>query len=263
MGRAAHRSIVRSGHRLPVEGVAVSHTRYWSRIVPVKALDGAGVAAMSALYLRHYAGSSDALFRGDLADKDDALLVFAGDALIGFTTIKIYDIEWQGRVAGIVYSGDTIVDRRHWGQRELARAWLEYVGGIKARAPQRPLYWFLLVKGHRTYRYLPVFARHFYPCWSSEDARLKALADHLAAARFGADYDRDAGVVAFPESRGHLRAEFALPDAADRERADVKFFLARNPGFRRGHELVCLCELDAANLKPLAARLFARGQRAT
>jgi hypothetical protein len=42
------------------------------------------------------------------------------------------------------------------------------------------------------------------------------------------------------------------------ERQDVRFFLARNPGYLRGNELVCVCELAVDNLKPLAARFFRR-----
>ena len=216
---------------------------------------------MSVLYLENYAGSSDALFRADLMDKDHALLVFSGDALVGFTTIKRYEVEWQGKNTGIVFSGDTIVDPRHWGQRELAFAWLEYVGGIKAAAPETPLYWFLLVKGHRTYRYLSVFSRHFHPCWQVQNSHaddLKPLADFLASARYGADYNPQTGVVEFAESCGHLRPAIARPDSDELERPDVRFFLARNPGYLRGHELVCVCELAVANLKPLAARFFQR-----
>lgn len=234
---------------------------YRSQVVSTRELGEGRIAEMSALYLENYAGSNGALFRADLMDKDHALLVFSGDALVGFTTIKCYEIDWQGKVTGIIFSGDTIVDPRHWGQRELAFAWLEFVGSIKAAAPERPLYWFLLVKGHRTYRYLPVFARHFHPFWQeqvTEAKRLKPLADFLATARYGADYNPQTGVVEFAESRGHLHPAIACPDRDELERQDVCFFLARNPGYLHGNELVCVCELAVDNLKPLAARYFKR-----
>lgn len=248
-----------SHDRSPSGMKAPAKTAYRSKIVRVDDLAEERAAEMSALYLRHYAGSSDALFRADLNEKDEVLLVFNGDSLIGFTTIKVYEVEWQERLTGIVFSGDTIVDPRHWGQRELAFAWLEYVGSIKAGAPARPLYWFLLVKGHRTYRYLSVFAWRFHPCWHDGDAQqLKPLADFLAGARYGSNYDMQTGVVAFAESRGHLRPEIARPDPAELEREDVRFFLERNPGYLHGSELVCICELSVANLKPMAARFFQR-----
>ncbi len=240
----------------------VSPSLYRSSIVRTSELGERRIAEMSALYLDNYAGSNGDLFRSDLMEKDHALLVFSADALVGFTTILNYEVEWQAKDTGIIFSGDTIVDPRHWGQRELAFAWLQYVGRIKAALPDRPLYWFLLVKGHRTYRYLSVFARHFYPSWrDSEFDRLKPLADFLASARYGTDYDRQTGVVEFAESRGHLRPAIARPDADELKRQDVGFFLARNPGYLRGNELVCVCELAVDNLKPMAARFFLRADR--
>ncbi|HMW16585.1 MAG TPA: hypothetical protein PKN13_04535 [Accumulibacter sp.] len=232
---------------------------YQSQILRVRELDETRIAEMAALYLDNYAGSNEALFRADLMEKDHALLVFSSGLLVGFTTIKYFGVEWQKRPTGIIFSGDTIVDPRHWGQRELAFAWLEHVGGIKAAAPESPLYWFLLVKGHRTYRYLSVFARRFYPCWQDSDGEsLKPLADFLANARYGDDYNPQTGVVEFVESRGHLRLAIARPERDELERQDVRFFLTRNPGYLQGNELVCVCELAVGNLKPMAARFFQR-----
>lgn len=37
--------------------------------------------------------------------------------------------------------------------------------------------------------------------------------------------------------------------------------MQRNPGYRQGDELVCLCEVAASNLKPLAQRVFLRGMK--
>lgn len=233
---------------------------YRSEVIPVSELEERQIAEMSALYLANYAGSNDARFRSDLLEKDHALLVFSGIALVGFTTIKSFEVEWKAKPIGIVFSGDTIVDPHHWGQRELAFAWLEHVGGIKAASPERPLYWFLLVKGHRTYRYLSVFARRFYPCWQDGAGQpLKPLADFLASARYGDDYNPQSGVVEFAESRGHLHLAIAHPDRDELERQDVRFFLESNPDYLQGNELVCVCELAVGNLKPLAARFFQRG----
>src|SRR3546814_8887785 len=55
-------------------------------------------------------------------------------------------------------------------------------GALKADAPALPLYWLLLVKGHRTYRYLRAFYRVFYPALQRETPpETKSLMDHLAA----------------------------------------------------------------------------------
>lgn len=229
---------------------------YRTEIVEVTKLAEPTQAKMSDLYLTHYAGSNESLFRADLQSKSEALLVYQQQDLVGFTLYELYRQDWQGQSINIIYSGDTVVDRAHWGQQALAFAWIARAGQIKRLEPDCPLFWFLIVKGHRTYRYLPTFSRSFYPHWSGKDDGLKALADRLATGKFPENYDQTSGVIHFPQSRGHLKPCYAHPTSREREKEAVKFFLQRNPGYLQGDELVCLCELSVENLKPLARRLF-------
>lgn len=217
--------------------------------------------AMVDLYLRYYDGSDEARFQSDLDGKSEVLLLRFGRKLIGFSTQEVFCRRWRERDIQVIFSGDTVVERAHWGQQLLAFTWLEHAGRIKKQRPGVPLYWFLIVKGHRTFRYLPVFARHFHPHWSKCSPSLGALADSLARERFGGTYDRERGIVAFPESRGHLKPAFAHPTQEEQSKQAVRFFLERNPGYGKGHELVCLCELAENNLKPMARRIFRRGLR--
>ncbi|MDR3159239.1 MAG: hypothetical protein LBU11_09600 [Zoogloeaceae bacterium] len=222
----------------------------------VDALPEAVVAAMTDLYLAWYDGTSPELFRGDLREKDEAILLYHENRLVGFTALQTWNTEWRGKPARIVYSGDTIVDRPHWGQQALAFAWIARVGRIQREAPESPLYWFLLVKGHRTFKYLSVFGKRFFPHWQEDCPELRALAEQLAREKFGACYDPQSGVVHFPVSRGHMKAGISEPRPEELTKPAARFFLRRNPGYRQGDELVCLCALEAANMKPLAARIF-------
>ncbi len=229
---------------------------YQTDIVKITQLSEATLDAMCQIYLAHYDGCDAALFRADLESKTEALLVSKDQTLVGFSLYELYRETWQGRSIRIIYSGDTIVEHAHWGQQALAFSWISRAGQIKREETHTPLYWFLIVKGHRTYRYLPAFSRCFHPHWQDPVSELKGLADRLANNKFGGAYDPDSGVIAFPESRGHLKAAFAHPNPRELNKQAVKFFLQRNPGYLTGHELVCLCELSEENLKPLARRLF-------
>jgi len=235
---------------------------YSTRFVPVVALDDGTRNRMARLYLASYDGSSQALFLDDLAAKDEVLLVHSAGELIGFTTLRVFEHEWQGRRIRVIYSGDTVVERAHWGQQVLAFAWISRMGELKRELPDTPLMWLLLVKGHRTFRYLPVFGKSFYPHWSVDRSDLKPLADALALEMFPDDYNAETGVVEFAESHGHLNPQIALPAPEELDREGVRFFLQRNPGFQRGHELVCLCEVEEHNMKPLTLRLFRKHLRA-
>ena len=219
--------------------------------------------AMYALYERYYEGSSWALFAGDLAGKDRVIVLRdETGTLQGFSTLAIYERTFEGAPVRVLFSGDTVVEESHWGQQALAFAWLRFAGAVKAERPDLPLYWLLISKGHRTYRYLPAFSRAFHPSPgdTGTDA-LRPLKDFLARDRFGADYDAATGVVRFPQSRGHLRDPYADVPVAHRRLPEVAFFLASNPGYAQGDELVCVCELAADRLQPIARRAFMAGER--
>lgn len=237
--------------------------RYETHVVPVRDIPDDTISRMASLYLNNFDGSSDAIFREDLAEKDEVILLCRDQELLGFTTLKVFDSAWGERDVRVVYSGDTIVAPQHWGQQALAFAWITRIGEIKREAGDRPLFWFLLVKGHRTFKYLSVFGKSFFPHWSERRADLKALADQLATARFGSHYDTTSGLVRFPESRGHLKKEIAEPSPEEMKKIATRFFLERNPDYRLGHELVCVCELEPFNMKPLTARLFHKAWQTT
>lgn len=229
---------------------------YSATFQPLPALSPADIKEMLALYESLYVLPDRAIFRADLAAKDEVLLLRRGQELVGFTTLHLYEFAFQGLPRRIVFSGDTVVHRDHWGQQALAAAWIRRMGRLHRRAPELPLYWFLVVKGHRTFRYLPAFCTRFHPHWELATAELKALADALALEHFGADYNPAAGVVRYRESRGHLSPAVAHPTPEELRLPAVKFFLEKNPGYLQGHELVCLFEFREEAMRAFTRRLF-------
>lgn len=219
---------------------------------------------MYSLYRSYYEGTDEALFNRDLEEKDQALLLRdVNGVLRGFSTLKVLETGCGGAPLRAIFSGDTIIHHEFWGEQSLAFNWIRLAGRIRAEAPDVPLYWFLIVKGHRTYRYLQAFARRYYPHWRfSTPAREQAIMDTLASRKFGHHYRPGSGIVRFPRSRGHLAPAWATTGGAGDQRPEVRFFLDRNPGYVRGDELVCLTELEAANLRPLARRVFEQGAEA-
>lgn len=218
-------------------------------------------AEMFGLYDQFYAGTSEELFLDDLSDKTYAIVLRDAEGVLqGFSSVKVWDDSFRGQPVRIIYSGDTIVHRDHWGQQDLVAAWGRLTGAVKADAPEMPLYWFLLVKGHRTYRYLRTFYRIFYPAHNRPTPTdYQALMDQLASKKFGDFYSPETGVVHFPESRGHLKADLAeIPDK-DKGKPDVRYFLERNPGYVHGDELICLTELSHENFNSMALHIFAAG----
>ena len=161
----------------------------------------------------------------------------------------------------MVYSGDTIVDKGALGTiTTCSRLDLQNRQDKGGSSGYTPLYWFCS-QGHRTFKYLSVFGNSFHPHWNGTRPDLKRIADVLALERFGKAYNPASGIVSFRESRAS-RPQIAEPTAEELTKLSTRFFVEMNVGFRTGHELVCICELEQSNMKPLAARIFSKAMLA-
>lgn len=219
-------------------------------------LSSAEVAEMRSLLERHFEGVDERQFAADLAEKSHVLRVWKGGGLVGFSTLMAYRGEVDGEVCNLLYSGDTIMSPECWNSPILARGWIAMVLEIKASMPPGRCMWLLLSAGFRTYRFLPVFWRKFWPRF--DDAMpvdIRRLRDAIAGERFGAGYDATAGVVRFSQPH-RLRGSLAEVPDARREDPHIAYFLAHNPGWNAGDELVCLTEIDDSNLTPAGRRMI-------
>ncbi|MFO1183953.1 MAG: hypothetical protein U1E56_04120 [Bauldia sp.] len=215
---------------------------------------------MFSLFRRYYEHVTREIFETDLSKKTFAILLERDGELAGFSSAALYEFSHRGERLRIVFSGDTVVSRDSWGSQTLARAWISEMGRISRRFGDARLFWFLIVKGHRTYRYLPTFAREFVPNWTGRELPyLAALRNALAADMFGPDFNAETGVIRFAARRGNLAPAWAEPTERERELPEVAYFLQANPGFRTGDELACLSEVRADNMHPIARRWFHAG----
>jgi hypothetical protein len=211
---------------------------------------------MFSLLAAHFVGVDRTTFERDLEDKSCAILLEddAGDVR-GFSTMVVYESCAAGTPISVVYSGDTIVDRAWWGSPALARTWVRAVRQLAPESEPRDVYWLLLTSGFRTYRFLPVFFREFYPRFdAATPPRNAALLDVLARERFGRHYDAASGVVRFEHPQILAPDLVTLPEGRIPD-PHIAFFLERNPGFVRGDELVCLTRIDERNLTPAGRRM--------
>jgi hypothetical protein len=214
------------------------------KIEPAEGLGEAMVDAMFALYLRYYDGTSEELFRRYLADKNYVVVLRDSD----------------GDPVRSIYSGDTIVDHRFWGQQALPAAFLRLAGHCRSVSPDMPLYWYLLVTSKRSYRFRWVYFESFFPAHDrATSERDKALLDLFTGERFGELYDPGRGVVVFPQSQGYLRTGWVEIPEKVRDKPDVRFFADRNPGYVRGDGLSVMTELTWGNLKQFAKPPFRKG----
>lgn len=237
-------------------------TRLHARIVPVPRLVPEERDAMLGLMTEHFEGVSRANFQRDLAGKHWAILLQGeGGTLAGFSTVQILDTTFEGRTHRFLFSGDTIVAPAHWNQPLLAGSFGHLLLREMDAFGEEGLHWFLITKGYRTYRFLPLNFRAFLPVFDrSSGAEERRLLDHVATLKFGARYDPARGLVKADGTTDRLRPELcAIPEGRAHD-PHVRFFLARNPDFARGDELACLTDLRRDNLTALAWRQIERTQ---
>lgn len=220
--------------------------------------------AMYALLNLYFAGTGRARFDADLDEKDTVILLrdSASGRIQGFSTLMRMTAAIDGEEIVAFFSGDTIIDRRYWGETILSRMWAQVVFGevdaIAERCPSTRIYWFLICSGYKTWRFLPLFFRRFYP--NADEPTPPAsqrMLDALGARKFGDQYIPGSGIVRFRAATPLRRGVADLTDERLRD-PDVSFFARMNPGHAEGDELACLAELSRSNLTRAALRMTAR-----
>jgi hypothetical protein len=229
-----------------------THASLTGRVIPNRAVDRAVADRLYELFAQYYLHVDRATFERDQAEKDWLLLLSDANGTVqGFTTLKYYDLEIRGLPLRAVFSGNTIIDRAHWGEQELVVTWCRFMADLLRTRPAIPLYWFLVCSGYRTYLYLPLFFHEFFPRHDRETPDFERhLIDSLGRLRFPQEYD--AGVVRVGQPRECLLPELAVPPPYKLSNPHIRFFAERNPGYLRGDELVCVTEFSLTNTKRLA-----------
>ena len=213
---------------------------------------------MYSVFSRYYENVDAKRFNADLETTDWTIQLRNDDqAVVGFSTLQAYQHRESSREALILYSGDTIVDRAHRTNGDLAGAF----GHLLMRAVEQdkgmPIFWLLTSKGVRTYRFLPVFFKTFFPAHNSPTPlRVKQLIDTIAGNKFGSDYSPETQVVSHHRQRDWLCESEHDPMLMKRSDPHISFFLQTNPGYADGDELVCLTEVSQENLNSRAWRVI-------
>ena len=231
-----------------------------SRIVRVEDLRDSERDAMHELLQMHFQGVTRDRFEADLEEKESVVLLYGNGTLGGFSTLMRLRAEVGGQTVVAFYSGDTIVAEAFQGFSELSRLWSRHTFALaeelRREEPDLRIYWLLISAGYKTYRFLPLFFRRFYPSPDSYDSDFeRSLADTLAKARFGQEYHREDGVVRFSEPTP-LRPGVAEVDESRRRDPYVAFFLETNPGHDLGDYLVCTVELHPGNATAAGRRML-------
>ena len=200
---------------------------------------------MWKLFSQYYADIEEQRFYNDMDEKQKVLLTRDGDFIVGFSTLKIYQVKFMGATCRVLFTGDTIKDRRYWGEKSFSQAFSWFLVGEWLSQPWTPLYWFLISKGYKTYLFGEKKFSSFWPRSGVETPeKIQLLTEHLATERYPYAELRNGNVLHFPEKVGRL-ADNAVPlTAKDLLVPEIRFFVSQNPGHAEGNELCCLGEVN-------------------
>jgi hypothetical protein len=244
--------------------LADARTRLTAAAVPCGRLTGQERDETYALLRQYFAGTERARFNADLDEKDTVLLLrdSSSGRVQGFSTLMRMNADIDGEPIVAFFSGDTIIDRSYWGETILSRIWAQVVFGevdvLARECPGTRAYWFLICSGYKTWRFLPLFFRQFYPhAEAPTPPEYQRILDTLGARKFGDQYVAGSGIVRFHAATPLRRGVADLTDQRLRD-PHVAFFARINPGHTDGDELACVAELSRSNLTRAGLKMTAR-----
>ncbi len=206
------------------------------------------ISMMYHLMSEFYDDTSEEVFRKDFSNKDYCLVLHnEEDMLVGFTTQKVMELDVDNKTIRGVFSGDTIIHKDYWGDMELFKIWAGFWFNY---TQEDEFYWFLICKGYKTYRMLPVFWTEFYPNYRCETPEFeKHIIDAYATYLYSDEYNAKTGVVEYKTIKDKLKTGVA--DIGERElrNRDIAFFCEKNPGYKLGNDIACLAKIDKSILK--------------
>ena len=234
-----------------------SNSKVTGTVISTRELTPELRSQMYELMDRYFSNVSHSQFEADLNEKEKVIMLTEHNTglVCGFSTQTSFTLSELLRPVRILFSGDTIIDRKHWHSNSLASLWGKMVLDLLEEAPNCELYWLLLSKGFRTYRYLPVFFKTFYPCHNQSTP--ESIRELIAAAvryKYPTRFDQETGVLYAKQY--FLRPSYANVECERLNDPHIRFFMERNPGHVRGDELCCIAQITKDNFRRSAYRIM-------
>jgi hypothetical protein len=228
-------------------------------VVPRSLISPAEREEMYGLFETYFSGTSRHTFACDLAEKETVFLLrdSLSGQIQGFSTSMRLSALVDNQEVVAFFSGDTIIARDYWGDTLLSRLWSQTVFAqadlITLARPGTRVYWYLICSGYRTFRFLPVFFREYWPNMNlPTPSYQQKILDTLGKQKYGDQYLE--GIVRLA-SATPLRG--GVSDVTEQRLTDaqVAFFVHKNPGHLHGDELACITEITRSNLTKAGQRM--------
>jgi hypothetical protein len=218
-----------------------------SRVLAPQLLSDRQRRQMFDVFSQYYEGHSYEQFMKDLLEKDDVILLLEKQSgeIQGFSTLLKKEMTRNGKSLWAVYSGDTVLSRKHWGSKVLGVTFLMYLFKLRLKKPWQHVYWFLISKGYKTYLLMANNFTHHFPRHEFATTDFdRDLMSEFYGWKFGSLYNHQTGLIQPHGPACHLKVDVAdiSPDLLKNPR--VSFFQEKNPNWKNGAELCCIAKLS-------------------
>jgi len=226
--------------------MAIINRKLVSKFYKIKKVTLSQLLEMHSLFVRYYNNADLETFIKDMEKKAGVFVLEDSETknIVGFSTWDELSITVAGKSSIGIFSGDTVVDKKYWGNKTLQKAFVKRLFKLKLKRPDRNIYWLLISKGYKTYLLLANnFPKH-YPNYKRESKRLESVVDQYCNELYPSAYRDDDRLLDFGQEYQSLKGGVAeITDEMKKENPKIKHFEDLNPSWRQGTELPCVGEV--------------------
>lgn len=200
------------------------------------------------LFIKYYNGVSYEQFSSDFLRAQKCVLLHdQKGSLIGFSGMRMFEMEFAGRKIIVFCGGKTISEREYWGSRAtnaLHITWAKEAFKHYLVHPFQPHYIFFAPTGYKTYLLLVNNSVRFWPGVKQNAVELQNLADIIARELYGPAYDPRTKLVDFGEEYALREGVAAVTPELVESIPAVALFFKMNPTWHKGTGIPTISEFN-------------------
>lgn len=222
-------------------------------VIRVQDLSQADIQQMFMLMQLYYDNIKYEIFFKDLQEKHWVIVVRNKEEKIaGFSTLLLIDMDHirNPLPVKLLFSGDTVLHRDYWGNMYIPLAWGRFCTlTLPTLYPEHMIFWILISKGYKTYRYMPSLTRMFFPRYDiPTPAFEQSLMHAFGELKYPGRYDPALGIIHNDGSTDLVKKGVAELKEKHLKDPHLRYFADKNPGYLKGDELVCIMKCTFDNL---------------
>lgn len=202
---------------------------------------------MHKVFIQYYHNADLQTFVTDMGKKTGVIILQEkySEKIVGFSTWTELAINQNGQQSIGIFSGDTVVEKKYWGNKELQKTFVKQLLKTKIHNPRTPVFWLLISKGYKTYLLLTNnFPKH-YPSYQHNNIKLEAVVDDYCQQLYPAAYNKEDRLLNFGDQYQHLKDDVAqISEDMTRQNPNIRHFAELNPSWHKGTELPCVGEVS-------------------